>query len=176
MARKLKIFRTSIGFHDAYVAAPSRKAALAAWGSGHDLFASGAAEEVTDPALTRAPLDKPGTVIKVTRGSAGEHLAALGKTRAKARAPTSKTSTASPRPASPRPSRAVLDRAEAAVAEAEKARETELASIAKEMEKLARAKRDAEEKHRRAIARLERAAEEKRADYEDRLARWREAQ
>jgi hypothetical protein len=28
---KLKVFRTPIGFHDAYVAAPSKKAALAAW-------------------------------------------------------------------------------------------------------------------------------------------------
>ncbi len=33
MARKLKVFRTPAGFHDAYVAAPSRKAALAAWGA-----------------------------------------------------------------------------------------------------------------------------------------------
>lgn len=30
--RKLKVYRTPIGFHDAYVAAPSQKAALEAWG------------------------------------------------------------------------------------------------------------------------------------------------
>jgi hypothetical protein len=30
-AAKLKVFRTPIGFHDAYVAAPSQKAALEAW-------------------------------------------------------------------------------------------------------------------------------------------------
>ena len=30
MPRKLKVFRTPTGFHDAYVAAPSRKAALEA--------------------------------------------------------------------------------------------------------------------------------------------------
>lgn len=30
--RPLKVFRTAIGFHDAYVAATSRKAALEAWG------------------------------------------------------------------------------------------------------------------------------------------------
>lgn len=46
-ARKLKVFRTSIGFHDAYVSAPSRKAALEAWGAGKDLFAIGSAELVT---------------------------------------------------------------------------------------------------------------------------------
>jgi len=30
MPRALKVFRTAIGFHDAYVAAPTMKAALAA--------------------------------------------------------------------------------------------------------------------------------------------------
>lgn len=30
--QKLKVYRTPIGFHDAYVAAPSQKAALKAWG------------------------------------------------------------------------------------------------------------------------------------------------
>ena len=64
MARALKVYRTPIGFHDAYVAAPSRKAALEAWGSDHDLFATGAAELVTDPELTREPLEKPGSVIR----------------------------------------------------------------------------------------------------------------
>jgi hypothetical protein len=78
VARKLKVFRTAVGFHDAYVAAPSRKAALAAWGTGKDLFARGAAEEVTDPALTAAPLRQPGEVISILRGTAADQLAALG--------------------------------------------------------------------------------------------------
>ena len=38
-ARKLQVFRTAIGFDDALVAAPSRKAALTAWGAEKDLFA-----------------------------------------------------------------------------------------------------------------------------------------
>jgi hypothetical protein len=41
MARALKVFRTPIGFHDDYVAASSRKAALEAWGGDADLFACG---------------------------------------------------------------------------------------------------------------------------------------
>ena len=45
MTRKLKVFRTPIGFHDAYVAAPSQKAALQAWGTDTDLFARGVALE-----------------------------------------------------------------------------------------------------------------------------------
>jgi hypothetical protein len=45
MARsaRLKVFRTPIGFHDAYIAAPSQKAALEAWGSDKDIFSSVAA-------------------------------------------------------------------------------------------------------------------------------------
>lgn len=173
MARKLKIFRTSIGFHDAYVAAPSRKAALEAWGSDHDLFASGAAEEVTDPALTRDPLERPGTVIKRVRGSTDEHLAALGKAKPKARLASKTTSTVS---APPRPSRAALERAEAAVERAEGARDTELDEITRQIDALTQARRAADNKHRKAIDRLQRAAEEKRSDYDERLDRWREAQ
>ncbi|MEG8017904.1 hypothetical protein [Sphingomonas sp. LR55] len=63
-AQKLKVYRTVAGFHDAYVAAASQKAALAAWGSDKDLFARGIAEQVTDDALTAEPLAAPGTVIK----------------------------------------------------------------------------------------------------------------
>ncbi|MCP2775198.1 hypothetical protein, partial [Salmonella enterica] len=54
-AAKLKVYRTPIGFHDAYVAAPSQKAALQAWGSDADLFARGVAEQVADPALMEEP-------------------------------------------------------------------------------------------------------------------------
>ena len=46
--QKLKVFVTSIGFHDAYVAAPSQKAALEAWGADSNIFAQGIAEQVTD--------------------------------------------------------------------------------------------------------------------------------
>ena len=62
---KLKVFRTPIGFHDAYVAAPSQKAALEAWGSDSNLFAAGAAELVTDAALT------PGAARAAGRGDQG---------------------------------------------------------------------------------------------------------
>lgn len=118
MARnpKLKVFRTPIGFHDAYVAAPSRKAALKAWGSDADLFARGVAEEVTDPALMRAPLDRPGEVVRLARGSAAEHLAAAGAERPK---PKRKGSAATARrPA--RPSRDALKAAEKALATLER--------------------------------------------------------
>ncbi|MCB4862792.1 hypothetical protein K7W03_24710 [Sphingobium sp. PNB] len=51
MAPRLKLFRTPIGFHDAYVAASSRKAALKTWGADADLFARGIAERIDDPKL-----------------------------------------------------------------------------------------------------------------------------
>ncbi|MDB5673064.1 MAG: hypothetical protein JWM65_46, partial [Sphingomonas bacterium] len=77
MPRQLKVYRTPIGFHDAYVAAPSQKAALEAWGSDANLFARGMAEIVTDPALTSEPLASPGKVVRRLRGSADDHFAAL---------------------------------------------------------------------------------------------------
>ncbi len=61
--QKLKVFRTPIGFHDAYVAAPSQKAALEAWGADGNLFAQGIAEQVTDPELMEEPLASPGKVL-----------------------------------------------------------------------------------------------------------------
>jgi hypothetical protein len=74
---RLKVYSTPIGFHDALVAAPNQKAALEAWGAGTNLFSQGAAHVVTDPKLVKEPLEKPGRVIKVPRGSTREHLAAL---------------------------------------------------------------------------------------------------
>ena len=73
---KLKVYRTPIGFHDAYVAAPSQKAALLAWGSDADLFARGIAELVTDEELIAAPLASPGKVIRKLRGTTDEQLEA----------------------------------------------------------------------------------------------------
>ena len=80
---KLKVFRTTSGFHDSYVAAPSRAAALRAWGANTDLFAMGAAEQVTDAKLMAEPLAKPGTIVKRSRASPTEHLSAAGKSKAR---------------------------------------------------------------------------------------------
>ena len=69
---KLKLFKTVIGFHDAFVAASSQKAALAAWGASTDLFSAGLAERLDDPVACRAAFDDPGAVITAKRGSKGE--------------------------------------------------------------------------------------------------------
>ncbi|WP_076068586.1 hypothetical protein [Sphingomonas montana] len=123
---KLKVYRTAIGFDDAYVAAPSKKAALAAWGSTRDLFARGMAELVDDPALCAAPLADPGTVVRRSRGTRDEQIAALPKTKASRARPADAEDDAAPRvakrkAAKPPPDRGALDKAEAAFAATESA-------------------------------------------------------
>lgn len=127
----LKVYRTPIGFHDAYVAAPSQKAALKAWGADADLFARGVAEVVTDPALTAEPLARPGEVVKRLRGSAAEQLAAAPPVERK---PTPKPIPAKAKaPPAPRPDRREVEAAEAALAAAEeRQREAERALAAEE--------------------------------------------
>ena len=53
MARQIKVFRTHLGFYDLIVAAPSKKAALEAWGASPHLFAQGFAAETTEPNCSR---------------------------------------------------------------------------------------------------------------------------
>ena len=173
MARKLKVFRTAAGFHDAYVAAPSRKAALAAWGATRDLFARGAAEEVTDPALMEAPLAHPGAVIKRSRGSAAEQFAALPADEPKRkRATRAEPRSPAPKPA-PKPSRDALEAAQGAIDAAERAWRKVQRDLAAQQAALDRERRDATERHDQARARLEQALGEAKTDYDARLAAWR---
>ena len=138
--RKFKVFRTPIGFHDAYVAAPSRKAALEAWGADSNIFAQGIAEEVTDPALMEEPLARPGEVIRRARGSAEEHVAAAdsqrpgkkeGGSRIKENRPSPRPSPAK-RERRKKPSREELDAAALAVAGEIAAKDTRVVRMAKE--------------------------------------------
>ena len=69
---KLKLFKTVIGFHDAYVAGPSQKAALEAWGASTDLFSAGLAERIDDSGVCEAAFDKPGSIVTAKRGTTKE--------------------------------------------------------------------------------------------------------
>ncbi len=71
MARKLKIYQTSLGFYDLAVAAPSMKAALEAWGAGSNLFHQGVAKETAEPEVVAATMSKPGVVLRRAVGSDG---------------------------------------------------------------------------------------------------------
>ena len=190
MARRqaLKVFRTPIGFHDAYVAAPSQKAALEAWGSDTNLFASGAAERIEDPELMREPLAHPGTVIRRLRGTMAEHMAALpkdkprarGKPKARAtdgassRARKAKAARPSPAPKpKPRPDRAPLARAGAALADVEKRQEKERAALARRQAELDRARRKLEADQAREREKAERTVNAARDNYDKVMRAWR---
>lgn len=174
-ASRLKVFRTPIGFHDAYVAAPSQKAALEAWGADKDLFGIGSAEVVVDPALIAEPLAHPGKVVKRLRASLDEHLAAPDHAQPRrnsgreafTRRPVSRPQIKS------RPSREQLDQAEAELATFEKQANIELAEL-KERELALRREREAmEERHRAAAAKLQRRVAAAAERYERELDAWR---
>jgi hypothetical protein len=168
-ALKLKVFRMAIGFHDAYVAAASQKAAAEAWGSDTSVFSRGEAELVTDPELAEEPLANPGKVIKRLRGTAAEQIAALGPDEAEV-APKK------PKPvkkAAPRPSRAPLDEAEQAI-EAARARYREArAALADREAELERERKALEAEQQAETERLESQREEAAAAYEQAMRRWR---
>lgn len=172
MARKLKVFKTPIGFHDAYVAAPSRKAALEAWGASTDLFSAGIAEQVSDDTeAAKAALAKSGEVVRIGRSG--------GKDRPSPR-PTSRSGPFPKRsdrdvPARGRgrkPSRAALDKAETKLAELEKKQAGERATLAREEEKLAKRRQALEDKHRREVERAEAARDTAQERYRGAMAEW----
>lgn len=199
MARKakLKVFRTPIGFHDAYVAAPSQKAALAAWGSDRDLFARGVAERVDDPALMREPLAHPGEVIRRSRGTTAEQIAALPKdapkrpsrsasaktpadeaesgarARAKARAAAERKPRASSAKPKPPPDRNRLEAAERALTDAEARHREERRALARREAELAKERRQLEKRQAAEQARLAGKSEAARKAYERAVDAWR---
>ena len=178
-AQKLKVFRTPIGFHDAYVAAASQKAALEAWGADANLFAQGIAEQVTDEKLIEEPLSRPGEVVKRLRGSQEEHLAAADSQRLpkKEDRSESKSGTTEPKSKSkakpkPRPSRDALDEAEEALEKAEKKQRKAIAKLDEQIQRLERERRDVQRTHEAARDTLSEAVERARSAYQKALRAW----
>ena len=64
---RMKVFCTTSGFYDTIVAAPSKPAALKAWGAKTDLFSMGIATVVSDPKIAKKALERPGEVIRLKR-------------------------------------------------------------------------------------------------------------
>lgn len=159
--QKLKVFRTPIGFHDAFVAAPSRAAALRAWGASTDLFSAGIAEPVTNQgAGAKAALARPGEVVRV--GRSGEGVSASAGPAKKSPKRKSK----------PMPSRHALDKAEAALAALEQAQSTERAELAKEEAAFAKRRRALEARHSQARERAEAKREAAEKRYRQALEEW----
>lgn len=118
MAAKLKVYATRIGFHDAVVAAPNQKAALAAWDVRENLFAQGAAAATEDEAAVKAALAHPGMVLRRPAGSTEP----FSESPAAPQVPKLKRPGGAPKPAKaekpqPPPDRRPLDAAEKALAE-----------------------------------------------------------
>lgn len=175
MARKLKVFRTAAGFHDAYVAAPSRKAALQAWGTTADLFARGAAEEVTDSALMAEPLKRPGEVIMKSRGGLADQLKALGpRKKASAKAAGARGQKPAARKRAKPPSRNALDKAEATLEAADTRHAADLRKLESERDAIERKIETLQARQAKERDKLERRERDAREAYRDALARWSE--
>lgn len=141
MARKLKVFCYSDGFHSWTVAASSRAKALQAWGVKRDLFKDGSAREIQIGPDREAALAAPGELIE--RGLSVD----IGKVE-KTRAPKAKA-----RPERPKSDARARARVEALEAELKALDEAQAEETA-EME----AERAALERQATALARRQRKA------------------
>lgn len=164
---------------------------MEAWGASTDLFSAGAAAEVDNPQLLKEMAERPGEVVRRARGSAAEHVRALGEGKGRKKTKTGReggdVSVTDPFSArqsraslsrkgrgakAPRPSRAAVERAETTVARAEAARERELTAIAREEKALAKRRRAAEARGDKAIAAAERKRNAALEEYRAKLAAW----
>jgi hypothetical protein len=112
MPRALKVYVAPLGFFESVVAAPSKAAALRAWGVRQDLFTSGEAKLATDPAAVKAATAHPGVPLKRAIGGKGDFEADPDPPQAPAGKQGGRRA-----PAKPKPDRAALDAAEARLKE-----------------------------------------------------------
>ncbi len=160
MPRKLKTYQTSLGFFDLAVAAPSKKAALEAWGTNSNLFHHGFAKEADDPAIVAATMAKPGVVLRRAVGSNAsfsEHAGlpedlSVVKVKAASRKPVAKSPASAPAPK-------VDDKAARAAAVA-------YARDQKRRDRERRRQEAEQERRRQAIAKAETALEEAKRNHE----------
>lgn len=172
--QKLKVYSTPIGFHDALVAAPSQKAALEAWGSDTNLFSQGSAHVVTDPKLTKVPLEHPGQVVKVLRGSEAEQLAALDKEqpRPSGKARKAEVLRRKSKKQPSKPSRVALTRAESALEKVEEKQEGERGKLDEQIKTLEQRRRDLLRRQERERDEAQTRVDEEREKYNSGMARY----
>ncbi len=147
--RRLKVFQAQFGFFDTVVAVASRAAALRAWGTHQNLFASGEAIETQDEAAVAAALKHPETPLRRAVGSNDpfqlepSRLPQVPDAPKRAQAGPSgkaKLATAKKPPADRNP----LDAAEAALRRLEDARKREEADFRRRQDELDAAKTKAQ--------------------------------
>jgi hypothetical protein len=141
-ARKLKVFQAQFGFYDTVVAAPSKAAALRAWGIHQDIFASGQARPTEDPQAVEAALAHPETPLKRAVGSKDPFAleAALPKVPDAPKRPAAKAAPKAKLAPLPKPKppadRTALDAAEAALKKLDDARKREEAELRRRQDEL----------------------------------------
>jgi colicin import membrane protein len=136
MPRALKVFKTHIGFHDLIVAAPSMKAAAAAWEASPRLFAQGFAEQTSEPDAVKAALAQPGTVLRRPHGQPGTYKAQPDKPAAPKVTASQKQKAAKAEQTRRRQEAEEKKAREAEEKRAKKAAENELADIEQEEARL----------------------------------------
>lgn len=144
-ARKLKVFQAQFGFYDTVVAAASQAAALRAWGTHQNLFASGEAKVTTDEAAIAAALQHPETPLRRAVGSAEPFQlepASLPKIPEAPKRATAKPAAKSRPALAPKASvdRSALDAAESALRQLDEARKREEADFRRRQDELDEAK------------------------------------
>ena len=195
MPRILKVFQAHLGFYDTAVAAPSRAAALKAWGSRQNLFREGVASETKDAQAVTAALAKPGVVLRRPVGSNAPFSENPGlpqipnapkkklavKTQAKSPPPEPPPRHEPPRlrlvpppskPASrPRPDRAPIEAAEKALAELKREELRAAAALEKRKAALDEEARQQRSEFRERRERCEKALSDARKAYRSALSR-----
>ncbi|GAA0869909.1 hypothetical protein GCM10009116_17450 [Brevundimonas basaltis] len=141
MARKLKVFCYSDGFHSWTVAAPSRAKALEAFGVRRDLFKDGSAREIDVGPDRAAALESPGELIE--RGLSIDVGKMARTTAPKARAKPEK-------PKSDTRARARVEALEAELDALARTQAAETAALAAEQEALERRARDLVKRQKKA--------------------------
>lgn len=152
---RLKVFCTTSGFYDHVVAAPSRPAALKAWGAKTDLFSMGVAKQVTDPKIEKKALERPGEVIRLKR-SGEEAPAPKRKPKRKAKPP----------------SRAKLEAAEEKLEKLDRKQAKERDPVERELKAMQKKLDQLDQRHAKARAEAERKVEQEREAYEAALEDW----
>ena len=140
--RKLKVFQAQFGFFDTVIAVPSQAAALRAWGTDRNLFATGYAKPATDEAAIAAALAHPETLLRRPVGSNEPftvEATGLPKIPDVPKSASKRATAPKPKPEPvrrPPADRSRLDAAEAALRELDDGRKREEADLRRQQEEL----------------------------------------
>jgi colicin import membrane protein len=181
MPRKLKTFITNLGFYELAISVPTMKAALEAWGLGHNAFKHGFAKQTDDPKIVAATEAAPGVVLRRPIGSNGPfkedadlpRVTAAAMTAAKKATPKSTQPSKPAKPPKRRLTPEIKAKPRAPVIDLEKARrerEKKEKQEAKERERAEALAQREQAKKDRAVQKAKDALSAARQRHEDTLA------